>query len=850
MSQDSSLATMTISSRSKMALATLISVSVLGSVYYKRYHQKRKGHDDNDAIDPKHRLIDDNSLYNDFVASLPDSFLLIETSSAADTFLNKIFSSLPSYHIIPTSFEELKTKIASLYPTFENQLEAIRDMYQSFWDYLTFEDFRKMVNESKEEDDDSELHPEIEHDAYVREGQELSEEEIRFAKARKQKMKAAFAFFIGVDENEVEIEDIPNIGIASSGGGYRAMVSCSGYLHAMNETGILDCVLYMAGVSGSTWAMSQLYSPLTNASFRTLKDHLSSRIHTHIANLSNFLNVLKASRHNAKIILHGIIQRYYQQNKSISLVDIFGMLLGGTLLAKKVTITEQSSHDNSHSSIYSEMIEDPFSIEQSTATESKQQGTIKEDSGAEVKPRLLRKNEIKLSKQRKYFEDGSLPMPIYCVVRHEVETASVTKTATISSMQNIEPCEEIKSENDRAKEKEEKEEEAKEEGQEKEIKEESTHLYQWFEFTPYDMGSEEINAWIPIWAFGRKFRQGKSLEKLPEQSLGILMGVFGSAFVASLAHFYQEIRMLLPTSAVQKADELINSYQDLSTIHPISPASFPNPFYKMSTTVQTKDESNEEILRSESLVESEQIGLMDAGMDNNIPFYPLMRRGRDVDIILIIDSSADIQETPYFDRAEGYVKRRGVKGWPVGAGWPKPEKINKELAAEDKDSVSITSINECVINTPIGVNYHTSKLDTATEEGEEGSKETISSAPKPIKYALNTCTIFESSSSEITPANPADATSSTHTTTYPENTNPITLVYFPLIVNSNYDPEFDPQTAEFCSTWNFVYSSEQVNKLHGLAEANVKDNLEEVRKVIRETWKRKRNERLKKEGIL
>lgn len=32
-----------------------------------------------------------------------------------------------------------------------------------------------------------------------------------------------------------------------SGGGYRAMVGCSGYLHGMNETGILDCVLYMAG---------------------------------------------------------------------------------------------------------------------------------------------------------------------------------------------------------------------------------------------------------------------------------------------------------------------------------------------------------------------------------------------------------------------------------------------------------------------------------------------------------------------------------------------------------------------------------------------------------------------------
>jgi hypothetical protein len=67
-------------------------------------------------------------------------------------------------------------------------------------------------------------------------------------------------------------------------------------------------------------------------------------------------------------------------------------------------------------------------------------------------------------------------------------------------------------------------------------------------------------AWIPIWAFGRKFEQGKSSERLPEQSLGILMGMFGSAFVASLAHFYQEIRMLLPTSAMEKADAMVTSF--------------------------------------------------------------------------------------------------------------------------------------------------------------------------------------------------------------------------------------------------------------------------------------------------
>ncbi|KAI8081796.1 acyl transferase/acyl hydrolase/lysophospholipase, partial [Gilbertella persicaria] len=653
------IVTSKISTRSKVALATLISVSVLGSVYYNKYYHKK---DKKDKLDSKDKLIDDNSLYNDFVASLPEATMLIDNTP--DNLLNKLFTSSFYTEYMPSTFEELKTKMSSLYPAFEHQLEVIRDMYKSFWEFLSLEEFKAIVQESLKEDDDPELHPEIEWEAHVREGQELSREETEFVKRRKQKMRAAFAFFIGVDEHEVEIEDIPNIGIASSGGGYRAMVSCSGYLRAMAETGILDSVLYFCGVSGSTWTMCQLYSPLTDASLDTLQDHLSSRIHTHIANLSNFLTVLNASRHNAKVILHGIIQRYHQQNNSISLVDIFGMLLGGTLLAKKITLAPPNE-DKSTNDTYSEFIE--TDTQEEDGENHVHSGTMHEPDGARVKPRLLKKNEIKLSKQREYFEDGSLPMPIYCAVRHEIQKAGENKANTISSK--------TEEETEENKEDSQEHQEPKEEGEEGEV-EEKEDLYQWFEFTPYDMGSEEINAWIPIWAFGRKFAEGKSDQRLPEQSIGILMGMFGSAFVASLAHFYQEIRSLLPQTAVEKADEIIYKYQSsVSTIHPISPACFPNPFYKMSTKVQDKDELNdkEEILRSESLVESEQIGLMDAGMDNNIPFYPLLRKGRDIDMIIAVDSSADIQYMPYFDRAEGYVKRRGIQGWPRGAGWPKKE---------------------------------------------------------------------------------------------------------------------------------------------------------------------------------
>lgn len=249
------------------------------------------------------------------------------------------------------------------------------------------------------------------------------------------------------------------------------------------------------------------------------------------------------------------------------------------------------------------------------------------------------------------------------------------------------------------------------------------------------------------------------------------------------------MRSFVPAAALDKADEMITRYRDsMSAYHPISPACFPNPFYRLDTLSDAKD-----IPGTERFLNSEHLCVADAGLDNNLPFYPLLRRGRNVDIILAIDLSADIQTAPHFDRAEGYARRRGIKGWPVGAGWPKQK---SEIEAKAK----------------------------ASEKRE---------------YPLGTCTVFESTATQTTP---------NELSHHPPNINPITIVYFPLIVNENYDPDFDPQTAEFCSTWNFVYSSSQVSKLTGLAAANWNDNVDQVRQVLRKTWERKRNERISREN--
>jgi phospholipase A2 len=260
--------------------------------------------------------------------------------------------------------------------------------------------------------------------------------------------------------------------------------------------------------------------------------------------------------------------------------------------------------------------------------------------------------------------------------------------------------------------------------------------------------------------------------------------MFGSAFAASLIHFYKEIKSFLPSGSLNKIDETIARYEaSMSSIHPISPSSFPNPFYHMSDTITTDD--GKVIKRPKPIVDSQELYLMDAGVDNNIPFFPLLREGRDVDVILAMDLSADIQTATHFDRAESYIKRRGIKGLPAGSGWPK------------------------------------------TKDNSED------------KYPLGSCTIFDAETKE-------EVTTTSETKSI-EKKQPVTLAYFPFILNTAYDSEFDPQEEEFCSTWNFVYTPEQVKKVTGLAEANWDDNLKKIRAVLKKTWERKRKERLKEE---
>lgn len=46
---------------------------------------------------------------------------------------------------------------------------------------------------------------------------------------------------------------VPTIAVLGSGGGYRATTGFSAACRALEELGLLDCVTYLTGLSGSAW---------------------------------------------------------------------------------------------------------------------------------------------------------------------------------------------------------------------------------------------------------------------------------------------------------------------------------------------------------------------------------------------------------------------------------------------------------------------------------------------------------------------------------------------------------------------------------------------------------------------
>ncbi|KAL8682449.1 MAG: hypothetical protein Q9186_001492 [Xanthomendoza sp. 1 TL-2023] len=426
--------------------------------------------------------------------------------------------------------------------------------------------------------------------------------------------------------------------------------------------------------------------------------------------------------------------------------------------------------------------------------------------------------DLKVSNQQEYLKDGAHPMPIYTAVRHEI------------------PIEEKKS-ND------EKNQQSLSQMTMEKAKQES--WFQWFESTPYELWSEEFEAGIPAWSVGRQFSNGVGSVRengysVPELRIPFMLGIWGSAFCATLSHYYKEIRPVVKNLVgFGGIDDLLEERNDeLVKVHPIEPAAIPNCFLGLENQLPPT--------APKSIFTADHLELADAGMSNNLPIYPLLRPGRDVDILIAFDASADIRDENWLSVADGYARQRGIKGWPLGAGWPKKTMPHDKTTAEI-DIAEAASPQEAA-----------GKIADARESKREAS---ISPSVKPAEHEndenatdngdLTYCNVWVGTTLERTSASEAPPSKQLNDPSQEwQLMSPnagIAVIYFPFLSNPAVEG-VDPNTSEFMSTWNFIYTPEEIDQVVALARANFKAGEAQVKRTIRAVYERKKARRLELEN--
>ncbi|XP_029509542.1 cytosolic phospholipase A2 zeta-like isoform X2 [Oncorhynchus nerka] len=162
----------------------------------------------------------------------------------------------------------------------------------------------------------------------VRLSDSINDEEIKYVTVRKTLIKK----WLNSLDIYCELEDVPNIALLGSGGGERAAVGMLGSLHQLEQDNLLGSLLYMCGVSGTTWCMSSLYSD-PDWSLNKRCDEVIKKLKGPKVNLSKAVEWLKLTK---------------GQNQDFNLTDFWGAFTASYFMKEMNTrCLSEEAHRNS-----------------------------------------------------------------------------------------------------------------------------------------------------------------------------------------------------------------------------------------------------------------------------------------------------------------------------------------------------------------------------------------------------------------------------------------------------------------------------------------------------------------------
>ncbi|KAK3110235.1 hypothetical protein LTR53_015675 [Teratosphaeriaceae sp. CCFEE 6253] len=581
----------------------------------------------------------------------------------------------------------------------------------------------------KREMHDPHLFPETREIARVRRGLDLCTEEQAFISARKVRTRDSFAKYIGVPPEDVDPRDVPTIAFGGSGGGFRAMIGCLGYCQQIQHAGLWDCLTYVSGVSGSCWSLAAYYT-FGRASFDKVIEHCKRRFSPFHPLSGEAIRQVLSVPGGVRVTLGPLIMKSKSGLQTVAM-DLYAVFTTGWIFLQDATATHPGRN-----------------IDKAAAG--------------------WQTSWWRWSSARMYTDNGAEPLPIFTAIRHE------------------RPWKDWKDDEHPF------DEADHEDGDHKDA---DDAWFQWYEMTPYEIGCDETQSWVPTWGFGRPFAEGKSTMQLPEQSLALLLGLCTSAPAGPLTSYIGTISRNLPTgflgNSIHSLAAKVSQFwgkqgtEVFEEHHPLHACNEHNPLYHYTPIQQGES-------RAPGIENSPRIHLIDSGMDNNCPTYVLLNPARQVDVIINMDASSDVQKDTFQDRVDQIGGRRGIKfsrrkpAQPAALDPNDPDRF-QDLYAQIYDGVP---------------------------------------CERPA-------TVIDSYGRTVT------------TPPAPTVERPCTMVYLPLLPNERVVAGYDPSTAKWSGSYNLVWTPEQIGMLVKVCVGNFEAGEGTIKKTLREAWERRRKERLR-----
>ena len=394
----------------------------------------------------------------------------------------------------------------------------------------------------------------------------FSEKEEAFVKERRKKVLEQLKTVFPEECSTIqEPENAPVIAVVGSGGGYRAMISTTGFLRGLEAIKILDTTTYCAGLSGSTWCIAPWIikdKPLTEFSHQLRE---------------NVRECFELKLLDPKPVISYLLTIKKKDLRKPTLCDGWGTALASI-----------------------------FFKEDGPTAEKNPPGT----------------NYTLLSVAEK-INPEKYPLPLF--------TAIFSKS----------------------------------------------HPYEWMEFTPFSIGSSYINTHLKAQNLGYHFLNGEIILRPAQTSLSYLLGLFGSAYAFEYNKVLDFIIDKIESNLSEKAKKQFSSIFEyikkplttlaatskpvIKTSQNITTALYEKVWGKNNSLPSERPEAHlgeipvnveEKYRMSPPILPNFTRGLspeffkddyfytlVDAGLDFNIPFPPLLERK--IDLYIVFDASSN-----------------------------------------------------------------------------------------------------------------------------------------------------------------------------------------------------------------